>query len=241
MSKYSNVLTMILVVLIVAILGIVGYFLYDTLNSKTIDSNAHVAIDEFENATKKVKRNKKSENVTETTNTTSSSLSDIADLLASESSTSQPEVTEQQPSNEEEPEKVFYEGYEIKGTIKIPKTNVNYPILETVTKKSLEVAVAIAYGPGLNQVGNTTIYGHNYRNNTFFSNNKKLQMGDSIEITDQYGETVRYKIYNIYETAPSDATYMTRDTEGRREISLQTCTDDSKARIIIWAAEEGSM
>jgi hypothetical protein len=31
---------------------------------------------------------------------------------------------------------------------------------------------------------------------------------------------------------------MTRDTEGRREISLQTCTDDSSGRIIIWAAEE---
>jgi len=30
---------------------------------------------------------------------------------------------------------------------------------------------------------------------------------------------------------------MTRDTEGRREISLQTCTDDSSKRIIIWAAE----
>ena len=34
---------------------------------------------------------------------------------------------------------------------------------------------------------------------------------------------------------------MTRDVSGRREISLQTCTDDSSARIIIWAAEKGSI
>ena len=84
------------------------------------------------------------------------------------------------------------------------------------------------------------MYGHNYINGTFFSNNKKLKNGDEIKITDQKGEEVTYIIYKIYETDANDATYMTRDTQGRREISLQTCTDDSKARIIIWAAEKGS-
>ena len=56
MSKFSNILTMILVVLIVAILGVVGYFAYDTLNAKKIDNNAQSALDEFENATKVVKK-----------------------------------------------------------------------------------------------------------------------------------------------------------------------------------------
>ena len=46
-----------------------------------------------------------------------------------------------------------------------------------------------------------------------------------------------YEVYNIYQTTQSDATYFTRDTEGRREISLQTCTDDGNNRIIIWAKE----
>ena len=45
----------------------------------------------------------------------------------------------------------------------------------------------------------------------------------------------------MYQTTSNDAEYMTRDTQGRREISLQTCTDDSKDRLIIWAAEKGSM
>jgi len=131
------------------------------------------------------------------------------------------------------------EGYEVKGRIQIPKTGIDYPVLETVTKKSLEIAVGIAYGPGLNEVGNTIIYGHNYRRNgVFFSDNKKLANGDKVLITDQMGQTITYTIYNIYQTTPSDASFFTRDTEGRREISLQTCTDDSKGRIIIWAAEQ---
>ena len=31
---------------------------------------------------------------------------------------------------------------------------------------------------------------------------------------------------------------MKRETNGRREISLQTCTDDSSGRIIIWATAD---
>ena len=44
-----------------------------------------------------------------------------------------------------------------------------------------------------------------------------------------------YTIYNKYEAAENEADYITRDTQGATEISLTTCTDDSKARIIILA------
>ena len=47
-----------------------------------------------------------------------------------------------------------------------------------------------------------------------------------------------YEIYNTYYTSQSDATYMQRDTEGRREISLSTCNNDSTQRLIIWAREK---
>ena len=49
---------------------------------------------------------------------------------------------------------------------------------------------------------------------------------------------MKYNIYNIYTTTPDDAEYMTRDTNGKREISLSTCTDNSKERLVIWAVEE---
>lgn len=225
-SKYSNVLTLLLVVLIVAILGIVGYFTYDLLNSKSVNANAQTTMDEFQRAITRETIKDDSQNVT----TDNSDKDPLAELSEYESNRTQ--------TTEKEVEKVYMEGYEVKGTIKIPKTGIEYPVLDSVTKRSLEIAVGIAYGPGINEVGNTIIYGHNYRNGLFFSDNKKLSNGDKILLTDQTGKTITYVIYNIYQTDPSDASYFTRDTNGKREISLQTCTDDSSARIIIWAAEE---
>lgn len=236
-GKYSNILTMLLVILIIAILGVVGYFGYDILNSNAINSNANSASDEFEEAIKEIKKDtssmKKDDKEEENQVESSDVLGRLGELT--------PEKETTTAKNEKEAEKVYMEGYEVKGLIEIPKTGIKYPVLESVTKKSLETAVGIAYGPGLNEVGNTIIYGHNYRNGLFFSDNKKLAKGDEVYITDQKGEKVVYVIYNIYQTTPSDATYMTRDTAGRREISLQTCTDDSSGRIIVWAAEKGSM
>ena len=132
----------------------------------------------------------------------------------------------------------MYKGFEVVATIQIPTIKLKYPILEKVTKKSLETAVAWLYGPGLNEVGNNVIIGHNYRNGTMFSNVKNLKNGDAIYITDESGRKVKYIVYKIYRTSGDDASYMTRDTKGKREISLSTCTDDSKARTIVWAKEE---
>ena len=45
-------------------------------------------------------------------------------------------------------------------------------------------------------------------------------------------------LYNIYETSAEDSDFIMRETNGKREISLSTCTDNSKGRLIIWAVEE---
>ena len=67
------------------------------------------------------------------------------------------------------------------------------------------------------------------------SNNKKLNIGDKIYVTDLDGKRMTYTIYDKFETDDTDTEYMTRDTQGAVEISLTTCTDDSKARLIILA------
>ena len=238
-DKYGNILTMLLVIFIVAIFGIVGYFVYDMLNSNNINENAQSAMDQFEASTQTVK-NEKDKNKVKKENKVKNEYVPIdrnavnpLEELNQLNADRVPDETERQ-----EPEKVYMEDYEVKGTIEIPKTGIKYPVLDSVTKRSLEIAVGIAYGPGLNQVGNTIIYGHNYRNGLFFSDNKKLVSGDVIYITDQYGEKVTYEIYNVYQTSANDASYFTRDTEGRREISLQTCTDSGDGRIVIWAVEK---
>ena len=57
-------------------------------------------------------------------------------------------------------------------------------------------------------------------------------------ITDNSGTKLKNNIYNIYETSPDDGDFIMRETNGKREISLQTCTDNSKGRLKIWAVEE---
>lgn len=225
-SKYSEVLTVILIIVIIGIVGTIGYFVYDSYAVKSKNNNAQEIVDKFANTSIKKEfdtvedeepKNVVVDNPIESLNT----------------------VVPDEPVVKE-PEKTYMEGYEVMGTIEIPKTGANYPILEDPpTKRSLEIAVAILHGVGLNQPGNTTIVGHNYRNGLFFSDNKKLSKGDNIKITDQKGETVTYSIYEIFETTASDAEYMLRDTEGRREISLSTCTDASNdMRLVILAKEK---
>lgn len=132
----------------------------------------------------------------------------------------------------------YMEDYAIIGKIKISKINLSYDILEKVTTHSLELSVGMLCGPGLNKPGNTVIMGHNYRNGTFFSNLYKLANGDIVEIEDLEGKTVKYEIYNIYETSADDTEYANRDTAGAREISLSSCNDDVSGRIIVWAKEK---
>lgn len=220
-SKYSKVLTVILILVIIGIVGTVGYFVYDLASVKSKNNKAQEIVDKFSQTS--IKREfDNTEPESEENNS-----SDILNALNT--------VDKQQTGSAE---KTYMEGYEVMGTIEIPKTKIKYPILSEVTKKSLETSVAILYGVGLNQPGNTTIVGHNYRNGLFFSDNKKLSNGDIIKITDQAGTTITYEIYDMYETTPSDASYMQRDTAGAREISLSTCTDDSSARLIILAKEK---
>lgn len=222
-SKYSKVLTGILVVIIIAIIGTIGYFAYDMIAVKSKNNKAQEVVDKFKNTS--IRREFDSSDGEDKSSNTSNPIDNLDKL-------------ESGVKNSKKKDKTYMEGYEVMGTISIPKTKIEYPILSEVTKKSLETSVAILYGVGLNQPGNTTIVGHNYRNGLFFSDNKKLSNGDKINITDQEGTTVTYEIYKIYQTSPSDAEYMQRDTGGAREISLSTCTDDSSARLIILAKEK---
>lgn len=144
----------------------------------------------------------------------------------------------QEPSSDSEsnnPKK--YYGYNVVGTISIPAIDIKYPILEKVTTGSLKVAVAYLSGPGINKVGNTIIQGHNYRNKLMFSNLNKLKNGDKIYITDAEGTKVTYEVYSNFEAKATDTTFYNRDTNGLREITLSTCTNDETVRTIILAKE----
>ena len=236
-KKFGDILTFALIILIVIILGILGYFGYATISKNKTKANSEDALKDFQQAVNNTTKNENK--VDDTTNeenigdTTSSNASDILNQLNNPNTDSS-----NNSSSTGEEKKTYMENYEVVGTIKIPKTKLEIPILEKVTKRSLELSVALFDGPGLNEIGNTTIMGHNYRNGLFFSDNEKLTNGDKVYITDKSGTKIEYEIYNIYETDPSEAEYMRRDTNGKREISLSTCNDDSSKRLVIWAVEK---
>lgn len=226
-SKYSNILTIILVIVIIAIISLICFLGYDFYRKYYIDKEAQDFMAQYEEQMKNViDTNTINENTVSDGNTT------IIDPGASSNTVAN--NNENSSSNKKVP---TYKGYNVLGTIEIPKTGIKYPVLDKVTPKSIQVAVAYSYGPGLNKVGNTTIVGHNYRNGAFFGKNKQLAVGDIIYITDNTGKKVKYTIYKKYTTTETDSEYMTRDTGGAREISLSTCTDDSKGRLIILAKE----
>lgn len=128
-------------------------------------------------------------------------------------------------------------GYKVVGKIEIPKLKLNSYILSETNKKSLKISVTKLYGPGINQVGNFCIAGHNYKNNKMFGGIKKLENDDEIILTDTYGRKVTYKVYQNYQTDPKDVSCLKQDTEGEREITLITCTTGAIKRVIVKAVE----
>ncbi len=127
--------------------------------------------------------------------------------------------------------------YATAGIINIPKIKVNYPILSETTDALLKVSPCKFWGPNINEVGNFCIVGHNYRNSRFFSKVPTLEKGDKIEITDLTGRCITYEVYNVYTVDPKDRTCTTQKTNGKKEITLITCTNDSKLRVIVKATE----
>ena len=230
-SKYSNVLTIILVVVIIAIIGLLIFWGIDIYTKYYISKDASDAASKFE---EEVKNNITNNN---TVDVTTNEVIDEGNLIDQNLINNLNTNTSSGNNTNNTDNKKYYKGFVMKGTIKIPKTGLECPILENAGKKAIEVAVGIQYptGADLNQKGNVIIAGHNYRNNMFFSNNKKLEIGDKIYITDLTGQTLSYTIYNKYETTPEDTSYMTRDIGDNIEISLTTCTDENKKRLIIWA------
>ena len=123
------------------------------------------------------------------------------------------------------------------GVINIPSIKVNYPILSTYSDALLKIAPCKFHGPNPNEVGNLCIAGHNYKNSKFFSKISKLKSGDKIEITDLGGNTVIYSVYDKFIVNPNELECTSQLTEGRKELTLITCTNDNKRRYIIKARE----
>ena len=221
-TKYSRFLTVLLVFIIVAVVGL-GTFLGVSYYKKySTDKDSEKFVSTFTEDIGETEQNP-TEEIPQATGNISENIS-------------QTEVAKSTGKKKQ------YKGFNAIGTIEIPKTGVSYPVLEyPPTVKKLETAITVVFPENavLNTVGNVVLVGHNYRNGQFFSNNKKLTNGDKIYITDLNGDKVTYIVYKVYQTGVNDTSSYNRDTDGKREITLSTCTDASNdQRIIVLAAEQ---
>ena len=128
------------------------------------------------------------------------------------------------------------------GQIDIPTIDCHYPILASDTENFdtlLKIEPVKFHGANPNEVGNFCIVGHNYRNSQFFSKVPRLENGDIIQITDTFGEVVQYEVYDKFIVQNTDPSCTSQQTEGRREITLITCTNGSNDdRVIVKAREK---
>ena len=144
---------------------------------------------------------------------------------------------------QEENTKIEMNGYEVIGTVKIPKIGIEYPILgiETInpdeTKEPMKFAIVRYWGGKVNEYGNLSIAGHNNYDGTMFGKTKKLEIGDVIELTDLNKTTISYKIYNIFITNPDDVSILKSEDNTIREVTLITCTNGNKERLILKAKQ----
>lgn len=120
-------------------------------------------------------------------------------------------------------------------TINIPSINCYYPILNLTTDELLKISPCYFWGAEPNKPGNFCIVGHNYRSDKFFSKVPKLENGEIIEIKDLTGKTVKYKVYDKYIVEPEDVSCTSQLTDGKTEITVITCTNDSKKRVVVKA------
>ena len=122
--------------------------------------------------------------------------------------------------------------------VNIPSINITYPVLSTYNTELLKTSPCKYWGPDPNEVGNFCIVAHNYRNAKFFSKVPELENGDIEEITDLNNRTIQYVVYDKYVVREDDRSCSSQKTDGRKEVTLITCTDDSENRVVVKATEK---
>lgn len=160
--------------------------------------------------------------------------------IIDEDTTSIEENVEEENTEDETKEEIKKIGnYKVIGKIKIEKIELEDIILEKTTDTSLNLGLTKFWGPGINKPGNVSITGHNYKidRSKLFSELDKIKKGDTFELEDMDKNSIKYKIYDKYTVEPEDTSCIDQNNDGKREVTLITCTKGAQKRIIFKARE----
>ncbi len=123
------------------------------------------------------------------------------------------------------------------GIVEIEKINVLYAVVEGTEDEQINRAVGhLKESAGIGQQGNCVIAGHRggYYG-TFFERLPELENGDVIKMTDVNGTEYCYAVYDKKEVHPADWSVV-RDLSDLHTLTLITCEDDTRKRIVVHAA-----
>ena len=121
--------------------------------------------------------------------------------------------------------------------IQIPSAGINENVLSETSTELMELGLNKYWGANPNEIGNCCIIGHNYKNGRQFGKLKKVKCGDLVYLTDNDNITLKYKVYDIYTISPENTDCTSQLTNGKKEITLITCTNAGKNRLIVKARE----
>ena len=127
--------------------------------------------------------------------------------------------------------------YTTEAVLNIPSLGINYPVLSDTSEELLKISLNKFWGPSPNTVGNYCIVGHNYKNKKMFGKLADIKNGDIVELTDNSGKTIKYAVYNKYVVNPEDVACTSQLTNGNKEVTLITCTNYGKQRLVVIARE----
>jgi len=130
-----------------------------------------------------------------------------------------------------------HKGYKVGAILEIPSIELKTNVLEEYSKKGLDICVSKFWGADPNEIGNYCIAGHNYEKEDMFYDLYKLKIGDEIKITDNKNRTYKYQVYDIYKVKPKETECLSQNTNGKREVTLITCTKYATYRLIIKAKQ----
>ena len=157
--------------------------------------------------------------------------------VSSSLETIEEELNKEETQQSESLPELEFKGYKVEGIIEIPKINIKYPIIDHTNEETMKVSITKFWGPQANEIGNYTVAGHNNKDGTMFGKTKYLQIGDKIKLTNLKNETIEYEIFKIYSIDPSDVTCANSVDPTTREITLITCTNGHKNRLITKARQ----
>lgn len=150
--------------------------------------------------------------------------------------TPQEVIEEEKDSEVEEFDKYNKQG-KIIAILTIDKLGVKYPVLKEMTDENLKVAPTKFWGADPNEVGNFCVAGHNYGNAKYFSKLSQLSIGDVVKVMDTKGSNVAYKVYSKEIINENDSKCTSQLTNGKKEVTLITCTDNKSQRLAVKCVE----